>query len=82
MPRRGRKCPVIIEVSEASAALKWREMFRLSSVTPAARARARAARPWRRAVCSSAAASLADAGTEPRSQRRTATGRQVRGPRR
>jgi hypothetical protein len=62
MPRRGRKCPVFIEVSEASGALKWRKMFRQSSVTPAARARARAARPWGRAVCSSAAANLGGAG--------------------
>jgi len=34
MPRCGGKCPVFTEVSEASAALKWREMFRQSSVTP------------------------------------------------
>jgi hypothetical protein len=39
MPRRGRKCPVFTEVSEASAALKWPEMFRQSSVIPGARAR-------------------------------------------
>ena len=78
MPRCGRKCPVFIEVSEASAAVKWREMFRQSSVTPAARAPARAARPWRRAVCSSALPSFVGAGAEPRSQRRTATDWQVR----
>jgi len=33
MPPGGRKCPLFIEISKASAALKWREMFRQSSVT-------------------------------------------------
>jgi hypothetical protein len=45
MPRRARKCPVFIEVPEASTVLKWREMFRQSSVTPATRARARGPGP-------------------------------------
>ena len=78
MPRCGRKCPVFIEVSEASAAVKWRGMFRQSSVTPAPRAPADAGRPWRPAACSSAPPSFVDAGAEPRCQRRTAIDWQVR----
>ena len=60
MPRRGRKCPVFIEVSEASTALKWPEMFRQSSVIPCGTSAKHAPRvPWPRGVCWSSLPSFA-----------------------
>ena len=60
MPRCGRKCPVFIEVSEASTAPKWPEMFRQSSVIPCGRSAKHApCARWPRGVCWSSLPSIA-----------------------